>query len=455
MIAKGKTVETFLIFAHSDARPRDAAAHREGSPAGAAAGARGRQPRLLKEGGNMKKRFLTLGMGIVAAVLLITMVYMRIDPGEPSHEPADFSPAYTSEVSAEYARAGDIGDVLSEHAQAAIRLSEALYAPVVSTDVWTPYFTGKEPLWKYIPDAPWSLSTDGIYEPDQEPAAIAHQSLFTYVKENVNYAGCYFNVNGYLTVLLTNPTETQALYLAEHLKAPVWIVAAAYTYDTLIRAQEESYQAILSWISNHPDVSASFVCSGINEVKNRVEVSLHGSGIPKLLDAFDLPDCIDILYTPIIDASVPHDIPREPDTIWTKDGVTIRSARESYPVGTTFLLVSASHTVENTRLYAPDFLLSVSKYVNGEWCDISGDIFQHLIYFEIFDIPAGEEKTVKLEIATPETLGPGLYRALYTGHVGLGGITIDKAIAGINIPGVSPLSFEFTITVDAEPVDLP
>jgi hypothetical protein len=152
-----------------------------------------------------------------------------------------------------------------------------------------------------------------------------------------------------------------------------------------------------------------------------------------------------------VDPSQPHDIPHMPKTSWEKDGVTIKSERESYPFGTKSIPVTASHNVENMHLYAPNSVLSVEKYVDSEWCDVSGNFFMNDIYVEIFDIPAGVDKTVYLEIVTPETLGPGLYRATYHGHVCLsssGDTSINSAIAGIG--GKDMVTFEFIITTDGE-----
>jgi len=338
-----------------------------------------------------------------------------------------------------------------EPATVKIRLSEELYEPEKSIDTWEPYFTGEEPEWLYNPDQPWLWIREAPGSSNQNPASNAHASLSPFMESYANYAGCYVNSNGYLTVMLTEPTVEQAREIAERSGAPVWIVAAQYSYEILKKALEEAYPAVASWMEGHPDVPIGGLSGGIRDDDNRVYLNLSGSGIPLLIEAFDFPGCIVLDYTITVDPSEPHAIPRAPVTAWEKDGVTIKSARESYPVGTMSIPVTASHNVDNMRLYAPDALLSVDKYVDGEWHDVSGGFMWNDLYLEIFDIPAGEEKTVYLEIVTPETLGPGLYRATYNGHVCLspsGDTTINSAIAGIG--GKDPVTFEFTITTDAE-----
>jgi len=42
--------------------------------------------------------------------------------------------------------------------------------------------------------------------------------------------------------------------------------------------------------------------------------------------------------------------------------------------------------------------LSVEKYVNGEWYDISGNFSMNSSYAEIFNVPAGEEKAEPLHL---------------------------------------------------------
>ena len=334
---------------------------------------------------------------------------------------------------------------------AKIRLSEDLYLPVISLTGWEPYFTGEEPEWKYNPGEPWLWNRDGENSPIQTPASDAHMSLYPFMESYANYAGCYVNSNGYLTVMLTEPTIEQANEIAQRSAAPVWIVAATYSYETLRKALEEVFPAITSWMDEHPEAPIGGLSGGIRDDDNRVYLNLSGSGIPQLLDAFDFPACIELVYTMTVDPSGPHDIPRAPETSWEKDGVTIKSARESYPVGTASIPVTASHDDENMRLYAPDSVLSVKKYAGGEWYDVSGNFDMTGEYREIFDIPAGVEKTVYLEIVTPETLGPGLYRATYHGHVCLsssGDTTINSAIAGIG--GKDRVTFEFIIIADAE-----
>jgi hypothetical protein len=343
-----------------------------------------------------------------------------------------------------------ISETLSPEPMAAkIRLSEELYMPDISLTGWKPCFTGEEPEWKYNPDEPWISNRNGGNSPIQTPASEAHMSLYPFLESYANYAGCYVNSNGYLTVMLTEPTAGQANEIAEQSAAPVWIVAANYSYETLRKALDEVFPAITSWLGEHPDAPIGGMSGGIHDDDNRVYLNLSGSGIPRLLDEFDFPGCIELVYTLSVDPSEPHEIPRAPVTSWEKDGVTIKSARESYPVGTTSIPVTASHDVENVRLYAPDSLLSVEKYVGGEWYDVSGNFFMNDLYMEIFDIPTGVEKTVYLEIVTPEMFGAGLYRATYHGHVCLsssGDTTINSAIAGIG--GKDMVNFEFVVTVD-------
>ena len=332
-----------------------------------------------------------------------------------------------------------------------IRLSEVLYSPDIPLTGWKPYFTGEEPEWEYNPDEPWLWILDGENSPDQTPANEAHMSLYEFLESYANYAGCYVNSNGYLTVMLTDPTMEQADELASLSAAPIWIVSANFPYSSLVKALDEVFPAITAWMEEHPEAPIGGLSGGVRDNVNRVYLSLSGSGIPKLLDAFDFPPCIELEYKLTIDPSQPHEIPHAPVTSWEKDGVTIRSAQESYPIGTTSIPVTVSHEVPNMRLYAPDSLLSVDKYVNGDWYDVSGNFFMNAVYMEILDIPAGVEKTVYLTIVTPETLGPGLYRAKYGGHVSLsstGDTTAKSAIAGIS--GKDYVNFEFIIASDAE-----
>ena len=337
-----------------------------------------------------------------------------------------------------------------EHDPSLIRLSEDLYIPEISTSDWKPYFTGDEPLWGYNPDEPWaSFKAGDLYAYNQTPGTNAYQALYYYLTSTANYAGSYINCNGYLTILLTNPAIEQANEISEKSPTPVWIISAKFPYATLSKALDEGISAMLSWTALHPDVSAAVYSGGVYDDENRVRINMQGSGVPQLLSAFDLPDCIKVEYTPIPAAAEPHDIPHEPATVWEKDGVTIRSARDSYPVGTKSLLITASHNVEGKRLYAPSGLISVEKYMNGEWYNISGNFVTTSEYTEIFNIPAGEDKTVELDIVAPETLGPGLYRATFPGHVWLsatGDWDINDAITGIDWK--DRVIFEFAVTID-------
>lgn len=242
-----------------------------------------------------------------------------------------------------------------------IRFSEELYLPDISLNDWSPYFTGEEPKWEYNPDKPWLWDRDGDSSPDQTPAGDAHMSLYPFWESYTNYAGCFVNSNGYLTVILTEPTIEQANEIAGLSAAPVWIVAANYSYETLRKALDEVFPAIKSWIDEHPESPIGDLSGGIHDDDNRVYLNLSGSGIPELLDAFDFPDCIELVYTLTVNPFQPQDISRAPVTLWEKDGVTIKSALESYPVDTTSIPVIASHVIENMHLYAPDSLLSVEK----------------------------------------------------------------------------------------------
>jgi hypothetical protein len=337
---------------------------------------------------------------------------------------------------------------------ATIRLSEYLYVKKAPTASWQPYFTGAEPEWQYKSDEPWASFNGGeSYSSNQGPALDAHESLYPYISELADYAGCYVSANGYLTVMLTNPSRQQASLIGERAAAPCWIIAAAYPLETLLRARGETVEVLDTWTNDHPDAPVAWYGAGIDEVGNRVEISLQGSGIARLLSELDFPDYVDFIYAPTIDASLTHEIPHEPRTAWERGGVTITSARESYPIGATFLLVTASHNVDGQRLYAPEYPLKIEKYAEGEWFDISGDFAVNDVYREVFDVAAGMEKTVQMSIFTPETLGPGLYRATYLGHVCLsssGDTTLSSAIAGAD--RADHVSFEFTVTADAEPL---
>lgn len=334
----------------------------------------------------------------------------------------------------------------------AMRISEELYVKEASVK-WKPYFTGEEPEWIYNPDEPWAWNPDGESSRNQASGHQSHQDLYAYLTNCDYYAGCYINSDGYLTIMLTNPTLKKVEEITERSDAPVWIIAAKYPYNTLQKAFDETWAAIIKWKDEHPDVPLSIYGGGIDESENCVSITLQGSGIPRLLSEYDFPKYIEFIYPPTVDASEPHEVPHEPKTIWERNGVTIKSTRESYPVGTTFLLVTASHTVQNQRLYAPYSSLRVEKYANGEWYDISGYFSTDLVYIEIFDIPSGEEKTAQLNIVTPETLGVGLYRATYGGHVCLsstGDTNINSAIVGVE--SGDNVAFEFTVTEDAEPL---
>lgn len=147
--------------------------------------------------------------------------------------------------------------------------------------------------------------------------------------------------------MLTNPNLKKAKEITERSSAPVWIIAAKYPYNTLQKAFDETWAAIMAWKDEHSDITLSIYGGYVDESENCVSITLQGSGIPRLLSEYDFPKYIKFEYNPTVDASEPHDIPREPNTVWEKDGVTIKSARKSYPGGATFVLVTASHTVQN------------------------------------------------------------------------------------------------------------
>ena len=218
-----------------------------------------------------------------------------------------------------------------EPLSAKIRLSEELYLPNISKTSWKPYFTGEEPEWKYSPDEPWLWIRDGKNSSMQTPAMDAHMSLYPFMESYANYAGCYVNSNGYLTVMLREPTMEQANEIAKRTAAPVWIVTADYSYETLRKALDEVFPAITNWMNEYPDAPIGGLRGGIQDDDNRVYLNLSGSGIPRLLDAFDFPDCIELVYTLTIDPSQPHDIPRTPVTVWEKDGVIIKERKGGLP----------------------------------------------------------------------------------------------------------------------------
>ena len=334
-----------------------------------------------------------------------------------------------------------------------IRLSESLYTTASVTD-WEPYFTGEEPVWRYNPEQPWATWEQGEERSrDQDVGVSAYIALNTFLEGHPNFAGFYVNIEGFLTVMMVNPTYEIVEQIKEKSPYPVWIIAAEFSYDILRRAQNESFSAITSWIEENPDIAVSMSTAYTATIENRVRINLQGSGVPTLLDALEFPDFIEFAYTPTVDASLPHDIPRSPNTVWERDGVTIRSVRESYPVGTTFLLITGSHNVEGMRLFAPYSPMRVEKYVDGEWFDLSGDFFTPGIYTEIFDIPASEEKTIQISIVTPETLGPGLYRANFRSFASLA--ENDMNLFNNAIVGREPgdhIIIEFIVTHDAEPL---
>jgi hypothetical protein len=319
---------------------------------------------------------------------------------------------------------------------------------------WTPYFTCDEPEWVFRPDEPWAWDIDILLQqrPDSRPGDEAGNALHWQLTGMANYAGRYINVEGYLTVMLVNPTFEQAREIADASPAPVWIIAAEYTYNALLRAQIEAPVAIANWIRDNPDSPVLYRGSGTRESENQLAIRLIGSGIPKFLDSIDFPDFVRFDYLPPLDASLAHEIPRRPNTAWESDGVVIRSARESYPIGTTRLQITASHNAPGMWLNIPRNALGVEKYVDGEWWDLSGE-FGMLGHPVVSNLQAGEESTVWVDIFTPETLGPGLYRAILHGNDRVvlspsSDTSQGREIAGWGVGRL--VTLEFTVTEDAE-----
>jgi len=340
-----------------------------------------------------------------------------------------------------------------------IRLSEELYIAAAATDKWQPYFTGNEPEWIYNPEQPWAPLKDiGNISGDQSHAYNAFAALESFKEEFPAYAGAYVNADGYLTVMLVNPTMELAAELAERLPEPVWIIAAEYSYHVLNKAFAESYDTVMDWIDRNPSAKVWCLSGCADEVAGRVVIDLHGSGVLNLLNELDFPPYVEFNYTPIDDPSAPANIPGSPNGVWEKGGVTIKSARESYPIGADYILLTAGHNVAGMRLYASYMPLSVEKYTDGGWANISGNFISADLYREMFDIPAGEEKIVPLRLIAPETLGPGLYRAIYYDRIVLSAsndhvFSSDEIIAGGSESDKNDrVTIEFIITDDAEPL---
>ena len=403
----------------------------------------------------MKKLLLLL-----TAILLVCALVAACDnsddgqnPGLGTIEYPDPAPPPLASPAEPLEREPNPGGIA--HDTPRIRLSEFLYVSPASLTDWEPYFTGEEPVWTYHPEEPWAPWEvgGGRFSAGYQVGLAAFDALHTFLEGHPNFAGFHINIAGFLTVRMVNPTHEIVEQIKEKSPYPVWIIAEEFSYDVLRRAQDESFSAIISWLEENPDVAVSIFSAYTAVIENRVRINLQGSGVPTLLDALDFPDFIEFVYTPTVDASLPHDIPRNPNTIWERDGVTIRSVRESYPVGTTFLLISGSHNVEGMRLFAPYSPMGIEKYVDGEWFDLSGNFIVPGIYTEIFDIPASEEKTLQISIMTPETLGPGLYRANFRSFVSLA--ENDMNLFNNAIVGREPgdhIVIEFIVTHDAEPL---
>ena len=404
----------------------------------------------------MKKYFWSIFL-LPAAVLLISACgygseVMQGDLGAAGNEaPARYNDTPLPDLPLQTTTAAD-----ADRGTPGIRLSEDLYIEPAPTGNWTPFFTGDEPVWSYNPQKPWAdrWSADS-FSWNQWPGIEAYTSLYTFFRTHPNFAGGYVNIEGFLTVMMVNPTDETAQEIGELSPYPVWIIEAEFPRRLLYRAQREVVDILNEWIKNNPDVSVSWSSIGVATIENRVSVPLSGSGAPVLIAAMDFPDYVEFIVSHTFDPSAVHEIPRSPVSVWERAGVTVKSARESYPIGTDFLLITAFHEVEGMRLFAPYSPLTVEKYVDGEWINVSGDFSVFAMYTEIFDIPAGHEKTVQIGIITPETLGPGLYRAIYRGSFRLARSGMYLGWDGDYISVSSPddkIVLEFIITPDAEPL---
>ena len=360
------------------------------------------------------------------------------------------APGYVDPALAELARvmeaAGVAGQVGGGENAAAGQNAEGSAGAFDTAWIWEPYFTGDEPEWQFNPEAPWEWNREIQGSDNQSAGVNAHQSLYGFLSVLDNYAGAFINSEGYLTVLLSGPTAEQASEIAARSEAPIWIVAADFSLSELELALDSAVSEIQSWINENPGHVIGPKAWWVSQQNNVAVIEISGSGVPALLEASNFPSHVNINWLPTVDPSMPHDIPRAPITIWERDGVMIRGTYESYPEGVTHLYITALHNVEGLRMFAPYSPLRVDKYVDGEWINVSGIFFSHGIYIEIFDIPAGEEKTVSLSIVTPETLGPGLYRATYGGFIALAA-TSDRSIhdAVVGAQYDDNVYFEFVI----------
>ena len=360
------------------------------------------------------------------------------------------TPGYVDPALAELARvmeaAGVAGQAGGGESAEAGQNAEGSAGAVDVAESWEPYFTGDEPEWRFNPEAPWVWNREIQGSENQSAGINAHQSLYGFLSGLDNYAGAFINSEGYLTVLLSDPTAEQASEIAARSAAPVWIVAADYSLSELELALDSAVSEIQSWINENPGHVIGPKGWWVDQQNNVAVIEISGSGVPALLEATNFPSHVSIDWQPTVDPSIPHDIPRTPVTIWERDGVIIRGTYESYPEGVTHLYITALHNVEGMRMFAPYSPLRVDKYVDGEWIDVSGNFFIHDVYMEIFDIPAGQEKTVSLSIITPETLGSGLYRATYGGFIALAAtsdISIHDAVVGAQ--SGDNVYFEFVI----------
>lgn len=154
----------------------------------------------------------------------------------------------------------------------AMRISEELYVKEASVK-WEPYFTGEEPEWVYNPDEPWTWNPDGNSSRNQALGQQAYQDLYAYLANCDYYAACYINSDGYLTVMLTNPTLKKVKEITERSAAPVWIIAAKYPHDTLQKAFDETWAAIAAWKDEHPEYH--FLCTAVALIKRKIVSTLH------------------------------------------------------------------------------------------------------------------------------------------------------------------------------------
>ncbi len=142
---------------------------------------------------------------------------------------------------------------------------------------WKPYYTGESRDWAQ--EKPWSEANDAPVD-NQDEGLDAYFDLYPGVLGQEDYGGCYINASGALTVMVVNPTEERAKEYAEKTETGFWIIAADYTYQELKEAQEQYMDKIDQWITAHPKAYLKFNSCGIDEVENRVMISLSGPPFP-------------------------------------------------------------------------------------------------------------------------------------------------------------------------------